>query len=99
MARPASLNLRILGDRPLKSGTPHQEHSEESAGDNVEGHTEAGPPQRDTWILNHLVMKEIEDTVSGERGGSQPQIPLEADHHQLPQERCTPPELSIVERR
>jgi len=77
MARPASLNLRTLGDRPLKSGTSRQEHGEEPASDNVERHTEAGPPHRDTWILNHQVMKEIEDSVSGERGGSQPQILLE----------------------
>src|SRR5690242_11371161 len=54
--------------RRSESLTPHQQHGKKTAGENVEGHAEAGPPCRDAWILNKQVVKDVEDSVSRESG-------------------------------
>jgi hypothetical protein len=56
----------VILDLRGESGTSHQQNGEESAGENVEGKTEGGPPHGDTGILNEQVMKEVENSVSGE---------------------------------
>ena len=44
--------LRVMLNWRSESGASHQEHGKKTAGENVEGHAEAGPPRRDAWILN-----------------------------------------------
>ena len=56
-----------------------------AAGENVERKAEAGPPYRDTRVLNQEVMNEIENSVSDKRSRSQPQILPEADHRHAPE--------------
>jgi hypothetical protein len=57
---PIILNLRS------ESRASHQQHGKETPGENVERKAEAWPPHRDTGILNEQMMKEVENSVSGE---------------------------------
>jgi hypothetical protein len=70
----------VILNRRIESGASHQEHGKETTGENVERKAEARPPHRDTGILNEQVMKEVENSVSGEAGHSQPKVLLEACH-------------------
>src|SRR5579864_8054282 len=65
-------------NRRSESGTSHQQHGKETAGENVERKAEAGPPHGDTGILNDSMMEEIENSVSGEGSHNQPKALLEA---------------------
>ncbi len=80
--RPRRVAAAILGVRG-ESGASHQQNGEETAGEHVERKAEAGPPYRDTGILNEQVMKGIESSVSGECGDDQPKVSLKACHGQL----------------
>ncbi|HZQ69866.1 MAG TPA: hypothetical protein VFA68_15185, partial [Terriglobales bacterium] len=46
----------VVLDRRSGSGASHEQHRKDSAGENVERHAEAGPPRRDTGVLNQSVM-------------------------------------------
>src|SRR4051794_27638737 len=65
-----------------ESGTSCQQHGQEDAGEDVKGQTETGPPQRNTWIRNHLVMKAIENSMSAEPGDHQPEVLPEAHNRE-----------------
>ncbi len=57
-----------------------QRHGKEPTREKVERKAEAGPPYGNTGILNEYMMKEIEDSVSGEGSHNQPKVLLEACH-------------------
>src|SRR5689334_10243950 len=76
------LNLRS------ESGPSHQQHGQETAGEDVERKAEAGPPYWDTRILNEPVMKEVENSVSGEGSQNQPKVLLETCHGQREKNTC-----------
>ena len=81
--------LRPLGfNRQSESGTWHQQHGKDSASEDVERNAEAGPPYRDTWVLNQEVMNGTEDSVSCESSRSQPQVLPEADHRHYQKRQC-----------
>jgi hypothetical protein len=61
------LAIRTL-DWQRKSGASPQQHSQESTGENIEGKAETRPPRWYAQIFNDQVMKEIENSMSGERG-------------------------------
>jgi len=77
-----TLNLRS------ESGASHQQHGKETASENVERKAEAGPPNWDTGIPNNPVMKEVENSVSGEGSHNQPKVLLEACHGQPEKSAC-----------
>jgi hypothetical protein len=86
-ARAARVAAVILNLRS-ESGASHQQHGKETAGENVERKAEAGPPHRDTGILNEQVMKEVQNSVSGEGSHNQPKVLLEACHGQHEKSAC-----------
>src|ERR1041385_5170070 len=75
-------------DLRSESGALHQQHGKEAASENVERKAEAGPPYRNTWILNKQVMKEVENPVSGEGSHNQPKVLLEACNGQREKSAC-----------
>jgi hypothetical protein len=65
----------------MGSGASHyQQNSKETSGKNVIRQAEAGPPHRDTWILNEPVMKKVENSVSDECSHNHPKVFSEAKH-------------------
>lgn len=69
--------------------SPDQKDGEECAGEDVEGHTEAGPPGRDAGVVNQKVMKEIVDSVASESSRDNPEARFEADDGEDDESGCS----------
>ena len=80
--------VRVILSLCSQCGASHQEHGKNTAGENIKGKTEAGPPQRDTGILNEQVMKEVENTVSSEGSRNQPKVLFKAHDSKRKKNGC-----------